>query len=79
MRQPLATCTYEAISRMVVHQSNRLHVGIDDRAADKAKAALFEILRECVTLRARGRDLRHACPAIHFLFSTDQLPDVAIE
>jgi hypothetical protein len=41
----LATSTDEAIRRMIVHQSSRLHVGIDDGAADKPKATLLEILR----------------------------------
>ena len=41
----LATSTYEAISRVIVHQPNRLHVGIDDRAADKPETTLLEILR----------------------------------
>lgn len=47
----------EAIGRMIVHQSGGLHVGIDDRTADKSESALLEILGQRVALRARGRNL----------------------
>ena len=57
MRQLLACSSYEAINRVIVDQPNRLHVGIDDRTADKSEAALLEILGQRVALRARGRNL----------------------
>ena len=47
----------KTFSRVVVHQPNRLHVGIDNGTADETKAAFLEILRKRVTLHARGRNL----------------------
>jgi hypothetical protein len=47
----------KTFSRVVVHQPNRLHVGIDNGTADETKAAFLEILRKSVTLHARGRNL----------------------
>ena len=44
----LATSPQETIRRVVIHQSGGLHIGIHDRAADKAKAAFLQILRQCV-------------------------------
>jgi len=44
MRQPLRTSAQEAIRRVIVHQPGGLHIGIDDRAADKAEATILEIL-----------------------------------
>ena len=79
MRQLLACSSYEAIGCVIVHQSGGLHVGIDDCAADKPESTLLEILRQRVAFWARGRNLRHACPAIHFRFTPDELPNVAIE
>ena len=45
MHQALATSTQEAINRVIVDEPNRLHVGIDDRAADKPETTLLEIFR----------------------------------
>ena len=70
---------HETIDHMIVHQPNCLHVCINDRAADEAETTLLEILRQYVTLRGRGRNLGHRAPMIHFLYSTDKLPDVAVE
>src|SRR6266850_1701051 len=79
MHQPLATSTQEAISRVIVHEPNRLHVGIGDRAADKPETTLLEILRQCIADRARRWHLSHPAPAIHDRFPSHELPDVAIE
>ena len=45
MRQLLACSSYEAIGRVIVHQPNCLHIGIDDCAADKPEPTSLEILR----------------------------------
>src|SRR5467141_3397157 len=79
MYQQLTTCTYEAISRVIVHQSGGLQVGIDDRAADKPETTLLEILRQCIADRARRRHLSHLGPAVHDRCASHELPDVAIE
>ena len=79
MSRLLAYSSYEAIGRMIVNQPYRLHVGIDDGASDKSETTLLEILRQRVAFWARGRNLRHTRPAIHFRFPINKLPDVAIE
>ena len=79
MHQALATSTQEAINRVIVDEPNRLHVGIDDRAADKPETTFLEILRQCIADRARRWHLSHPGPAIHDRFPSHELPDVAIE
>lgn len=44
----------EAADQMVVDHPHRLHVGVDDCAADELKAALFEVLAQRVGLGELG-------------------------
>src|SRR4029077_16927547 len=38
----------EAIDKVIVYHSNRLHVGINDRRTDKAESPALEVLAECL-------------------------------
>lgn len=64
---------------MVVHHSDRLHMGIDDRTSDEAEAAFLEILRERIALRTGRGHLRDRGPVIDLRFPPDKRPDVPVE
>ena len=43
--------TSKTVDRVIDHEPDRLHVGIEDRAAHEAKAALLQVLREGIAFR----------------------------
>ena len=64
---------------MIVDQSGRLHVRVNDRAADKLEAALFEVFTQRVRL---GRCCRHVTvfsETVLYRFAANEIPDVFAE
>src|SRR5206468_12805010 len=69
----------EAVDGMIVYHAHRLHEGVADRRSDESKAALREVLAQCVRLRrARGNLGVHA-PTIHPWRAADKGPEVLVE
>ncbi len=69
----------EAIRRVVVHQSNGLHVGIDNGAPDEVESPLLQVLRERITLlRFRG-DIRAALSLTVDRPVPNETPNVGVE
>lgn len=50
---------------MIVNQTNRLHIGVDDRGSHKFKAQLFKIPADCLGQRCAGRNLILGFPDIY--------------
>jgi len=69
----------EAGDEVIVDETGCLHEGITDRGADKAEAALLEVLAQGVGLRGRRRDLFHVFPAVLSRLIADEAPDVTVE
>jgi hypothetical protein len=47
----------EAIYNMIVHHSNRLHVGVADGCSEELEAPLFHIGADCIGQWRKGRNL----------------------
>src|SRR6185503_90419 len=69
----------KAADEVVVDESRRLHVRVNDRRADELEAAAFEILRERVGLLAGRRHVALLAPAIHDRLVADEAPNVTVE
>src|SRR5689334_7114496 len=69
----------EAVDRMVVHQSRRLHERVADGGPDKAKTTLLQVLAHRVGLGCRRRDLAVTTAVTLQRSSPDEAPDVSIE
>ena len=61
---------------MIVDHSCRLHMSIDDRAADEFESALLQVLAQCIRFGGCGRHVGHRAHAILLRLATDELPDV---
>ena len=64
---------------MVVDHSDRLHVGIANRGADKFKASLLQVLAHCIALLRAGGDLFGCLEFVLYRFAIDKSPDVIVE
>ena len=69
----------KARDEVVVHQTDRLHVCVDDCGAHEAEAPSLEVLAELVGFTRRCRDLTHACAAADPRVAADESPAVRIE
>ena len=69
----------ETFDEVVVYHSGRLHVGIHDRRPDEAKAAVFEILAECLGFGRSRRNLADSFPAVQLRLPTHEPPAVGIK
>src|SRR5689334_1038801 len=64
---------------VVVDHAGRLHEGIADRGADKAKTAPAEVLAHRVGLRRLRGHVARIAPAILHGPAADEAPDVCVE
>src|SRR5688572_19722392 len=64
---------------MIVDETRRLHVRVNDRRADELETAALQVLRKRVGLLARRRHVALLAPAIHDRLVADEAPDVAVE
>ena len=64
---------------MVIDQTNGLHMGIHDRAADEFETALLQVLAQRVGGGGRGRKIFQLAPPILDRSPLDELPDVIVE
>src|SRR5437867_12228753 len=64
---------------MVVHHSDRLHVGIADRRPDKREASTLQVLAHPVRLLGSRRDLFQGSPPAPFRSRTCEPPDVRVK
>src|SRR5215471_2971976 len=76
LAERLAFLVAIATGDVVVDHAGRLHVRVDDRAADEAEAALLELLAERVGLRRSRRHLLLVRPAILQRLAADEGPQV---
>src|SRR5688500_6871548 len=77
--QRLARLVPETSSYVIVHHPRRLHVRVDDGAADELEAALLEILAERIRFGRGRRDLLLLRPAILDRLAADERPQVLRE
>src|SRR5581483_3043677 len=69
----------EAVRGVVVHHSNGLHEGIDDRRPNERKPAFFQCFAQCLGLLCFGRDLFYGSEAVLDRATVRTLPDKFIE
>src|SRR5688572_7829912 len=74
--QRFALLVAKASGDVIVHHPRRLHVSVDDRAADELEAALLEILAERIRFGRDRRDLLLLRPAILDRLAADERPQV---
>src|SRR4029079_13374714 len=76
--KPANLAIAETVDQMVVHHSDRLHVGVDDGRTNEGKSATFEILAERVRFGRGCRNPRRP-PPIHFRSPADEAPTIGVE
>ncbi len=64
---------------MVIYHTDRLHVGIHDRWANKSKTSLFQVLTECLGFFCNSRYVGHLLPRIDDWFIPDELPNIGVK
>src|SRR6267154_5414929 len=69
----------ETIDDVIVHHSNRLHVGINDRRADEAESAVLEVLAECLGFGRSRWNLPRSLPAVKLGPPADKTPAVGVK
>jgi len=69
----------EAVDEVIVHHSNCLHMGVNDRGTHEAESAVFQVFAQRIGLDGGGWDLFHDFPAVHFGLSTDKAPRIRIK
>src|SRR4029077_7218154 len=69
----------ETIDQVIVYDSGRLHVRIDDRRADEAESAVLEVFAECLGFGRSRRNLADSFPAVQLRLPTHEPPAVGIK
>jgi hypothetical protein len=64
---------------MIVDETRRLHMRVNDGRADEAESAAFEVLAQCVGLRTRRWDIGLFFEAVADRLSADETPNVLVE
>ena len=69
----------EAVDDMIVHHADRLHVRVDDRRADEAETAPFQVLAQRLGFLAGGGELLQRAPAVDDRAAVDEAPEIGVE
>jgi hypothetical protein len=69
----------EAIDKVIVYHSNRLHVGINRRRTDEAESPPLEVLAESLGFARYRWNLPRSFPAVKPWPSVNETPAVGVE